>query len=71
MIPIELEDHSHRKVHYDSKTNEELLFDSFDMIDEKREEADLKIAAHKMGVVRQFNSNVRNQNLEANDPILK
>lgn len=51
MIPVELDVHSHRDIHYNPQTNEQLLLESLDMIDEKLDEACLRVAAHQNRVV--------------------
>lgn len=47
IIPIEPKVHSHRVIHYNPLTNEELLLESLDMIDEKHTEANLRTAVHR------------------------
>lgn len=47
MILVELEVSSHWVIHYNLRTNKELLLESLDVINEKRDEADLRAAAHE------------------------
>lgn len=47
MIPVELEVPSHRRTNCDPMMNEKLLLESFDMMDEKQKEADLRVVAHQ------------------------
>lgn len=46
MTPVELKVPSHRMTHYNPRTNEQLLLESLDMIDEKHDETELRAAAH-------------------------
>ena len=50
IIPVELEIPSHWVTYYDPKINQDLLLESLDFVDEKREEADLRAAATGIGL---------------------
>ena len=71
VIPIELEVPSHRVTYYDPKTNQNLLLESLDFVDEKREEADLRAAFHRLRVARYYNKKVRTRAFEIGDLVLK
>ena len=62
---------SHRVTYYDPKTNAILLAESLDLLDEKREEADLRAAAHRSRVARLYNTRVRPRTFELGDLVLK
>jgi len=47
MIPVELEVPTHRRIHFNQATNESLLLEALDQLDEKRQEAELRVAAHQ------------------------
>lgn len=71
MIPIELEVSSYRKIHYDSKKSEKLMSDLFDMIDEKRDEVDLRAVAHRKQVAQHYNTKIKNRTFKIDDLVLK
>ena len=58
IISIKLEVHSYQNKHHNLKVNEELLHESLDLIDDKREDAELRVAAHQKRVARHFNTKV-------------
>ena len=60
MISVEIEVPSHRRIHFNQAENEGLQLEAFDFLDEKREEAQLRIAAHQQRIARHFNSKVPN-----------
>ena len=45
MIPVEPKVRSHRRRHFNQRENKQLLLESLDQINEKREEAKLRIVA--------------------------
>ena len=47
MISMEIEVPSHRRIHFKQAENEELQLEALDFLDEKREDAQLRIAAHQ------------------------
>ena len=71
VIPVELEVPSHRVTYYDPKTNQNLLLESLDCIDEKREEAELRAAAHRHRVKRYYDGRVRPRIFDVGDLVLK
>ena len=52
-------------------TNNELLLESLDMVEEKRDEADLRALRHKQQVARYYNKKVRARTFEPGDLVLK
>lgn len=56
VIPVEMEVPSHRVIYYDPKTNAIILAESLDLLDGKREEADLRAAAYRSRVARLYNA---------------
>ena len=68
---MELEVPSHRVTHYDPKTNQDLLLESLDFIDEKREEADLRAASYRHRVARYYNRKVQPRTFDVGDLVLK
>ena len=71
MIPVELEVPSHRVAYYDPMTNKALLLESLDMIEEKRDEADLRASRHRHQVARYYDRKVRFKTFEPGDLVLK
>ena len=71
VILVEMEVHSHRVTYYDPKTNAILLAESLDLLDERREEADLRAAAYRNQVARLYNAKVRPRTFELGDLVLK
>ena len=71
MIPMEIEVPSHRRIHFNQAENEELQLEALDFLDEKREEAELRIAAYQQRIARHFNSKVRQRSFEIGDLVLK
>ena len=59
MLPVEIDPPSHRRTMYNQEENHQLLAESLDFLEERREEASLKVAAHQQKVARYFNSRVR------------
>jgi len=68
---VELEVPSHRVTYYDPKTNQSLLLESLDKVEEKREEANLRATAHQHRVVRYYNNKVRPRTFKVGDLVLK
>ena len=71
MIPVEAQIPTHRRENYDPKTNEELLNASLDLVDERRDEAQLRVADYQQRIARQCNQKVRNLRFEVGDLVLK
>ena len=71
MLPVETAIPSHRRIHYNPEENEILLNMSLDLIEERRNDAALKAAAHKQKVAKQYNAKIRHHPLEEGDLVLK
>ena len=71
MIPVEVEVPSHRRVHFNEAENEKLQLEALDFLDEKREEARLRVSAYQQRIARHFNSKVRQRSFEVEDLVLK
>ena len=56
MLPVELDLPSHRRMTYDQDQNSQLLMESLDLVEEKREKAQLLVAVYQQKVARYFNS---------------
>ena len=68
---MELEVPSYRITYYDPESNQDLLLESLDFIDEKREEANLRAAAYRHRVAQYYNEKVRPRIIGMGDLILK
>jgi len=52
MIPVELAVPTHRRIHFNQEQNEWLLLEALDQLNEKRQEAELRIAARQQRMAR-------------------
>ncbi|XP_062118886.1 uncharacterized protein LOC133832579 [Humulus lupulus] len=64
MIPVEINPLSHRRSTYNQDENNQLLTESLDFIEEKREKASIRVAAHQQKVARYFNSRVKDRKFQ-------
>ena len=71
MFPVELDPPSHRRLTYDQDSNSQLLMESLDLIDEKREQAQIRVAAYQQKVARYFKSKVREIKFNVGDLVLR
>ena len=71
MIPVEIEVPSHRRIHLNQAENEKLQLEALDFLKERREEAELRIAAHQQRIARHFNSKVRQRIFDIGVLVLK
>jgi len=71
MIPVELEIPTHRRIHFNQAENEKLQLESLDQLDERREEVELRVAAHQQRIAMHFNSKVRHRSFTVGDLVLK
>lgn len=55
MIPTEAQIPSHRPKNYDPQVSEELLNAFLDLVDERRDEAQLRVADYQQRIARQYN----------------
>ena len=68
---MELEVPSHSLTYYDPMMNKALLVESLDMVEEKRDEADLRSLRHRRQVARYYDRKVRFRTFEPGDLVLK
>ena len=71
MLPIEVDVPTHRRISYDLEQNNELLSTSLDFLDEKRNEAELRMAAYQRRVACYYNSRVRPVQFKEGDLVLR
>ena len=71
VIPIELTVPSGRVENYDKEANAEGLQLNMDLIEEKRERADLHTQVYKQRVARHYDSKVRPRSLGLGDWVMK
>ena len=71
VIPVELEVPSHRVAYYNPMTNKALLLESLDMIEVKRDEADLRASRHRHQVACYYDRKVHLKTFEPGDLVLK
>lgn len=71
VIPLELEVPSHWVTYYDPKSNQNLLLESLDFIDEKCEKANLRAAAYRHRAAKYYNEKVRPRIFSVGDLVLK
>ncbi|XP_077249160.1 uncharacterized protein LOC143888601 [Tasmannia lanceolata] len=70
VIPVELEIPSPRIEAYDELANPELLRNSLDLVEERREKARIKNASYQQRVARYYNSWIKERNLRVGDLVL-
>ena len=71
MVPVELNPPSHRRLTYDQPTNEQLLLETLDSVEESREKAQLRVAAYQQKIAKYFNSKVRERKFKIGDLVLR
>ncbi|XP_074374795.1 uncharacterized protein LOC141715216 [Apium graveolens] len=70
MVPIEVGAGSFRRDNYNSETNEVNHRLYLDMIEETREDAQIRIAAYQQRIARHYNSKVRAPTFKVGDMVL-
>lgn len=55
----------------DPKVNDELLLEFIDLIDEKRDDAELRVAAYQKKAAQHFNTKIQRRTFEVGDLVLK
>ena len=70
MIPIELKLPSVRVVAFDEQRNSQDLKANLDLLEEKRETAQVRMVAYKQKVARYYNSWVKSKAFKAGDLVL-
>ncbi|XP_074323791.1 uncharacterized protein LOC141688621 [Apium graveolens] len=71
MVPVEVRAGSIRRDNYDSEANEVNHRFYLDMIEETREEAQIRIAAYQQRTTRHYNSKVRARTFKVGDLVLR
>ena len=71
MIPVEATVPTHRRDTYDPTTNHSLLQESLDLVDELREDSQLRVAAYQQKVAKYFNAKVKDRKFGVGDLVLR
>ncbi|XP_074351337.1 uncharacterized protein LOC141690431 [Apium graveolens] len=71
MVPVEVGAYSFRRDNYDSEANEVNYRLYLDMIEETREDAQIRIAAYQQRTARHYNSKVRARTFTVGDLVLR
>ena len=71
MIPVEVGLSSLRRLTYNQDQNQELQRIELDLIEEKRDQSQLKIASYQQRTARYYNSKVRNREFKLGDLVLR
>lgn len=62
---------SHRMTSFDPERSKEGLRNNFDLLEEKRDEAVLRVAAYKQKMAKYYNSRVKTRRFAVGDLILR
>ncbi|XP_074377404.1 uncharacterized protein LOC141718934 [Apium graveolens] len=71
MVPVEVGEGSFRRDNYDSQENEVNHRLYLDMIEETREDAQIRVAAYQQWIARHYNSKVRARTFKVGDLVLR
>ena len=71
VVPTELELPTYRVANYNERGNKEALQEELDLIEEKRDQAYLRMAAYKQRVSQYFNKRVKHYCFQVGDLVLK
>ena len=71
VIPVEVSSISFRVKHFNPKMNDEGICVSLDLLSEKREEAQMTMAAYQQRTARYFNKKVKPRQLQVGDWVLR
>ena len=71
MVPVETLFPSHRRTTYDPATNQALLQEALDQVEELRDESQIRMAAYQKKVTKYFNSKVKNRKFAIGDMVLR
>ena len=71
VVPTEISLPTHRVTNFVARENEEALRSELDLIDEKREQAYLRMAAYKQRTSRYYNKRVKQRGFQVGDLVLK
>lgn len=70
MLPVELDPPSHRRLTYDQSRNQQLLLETLDTVEERREKAQLRVAAYQQKIAKHFKSRVQERKFMTRDLLL-
>lgn len=70
-IMVEAQIPTHRHKNYDLKVNKELINASLDLVDKRRDEAQLRVANYQQKIAGHYNRRVKNQRFVVGDLVLK
>ena len=71
VIPAEIGTPTYRVQHFDPLINDELQCQSLDLLEEKRNQTMIKVAAYQGKVARYYNARVKIQRFRIGDLVLK
>ena len=71
VLPVEIKVLSHRVQSYDQDRNHELLCNSLDLVDERREDSQLQLAHYQQKITRYFNIKVKKRAFSVGDLVLR
>ncbi|XP_060968453.1 uncharacterized protein LOC133036004 [Cannabis sativa] len=71
MIPVELDPPSHRRVTYNQVSNHQMMNESLDLLENRREASQIRLAAYQQKVARYFNSKVKERSFKVGDLVLR
>ena len=71
VVPTEISLPSYRVANYDDQLNEEALRVELDLVEEKRDQAYLRMAVFKQRVLHRFNKWVKYRSFQVGDLVLK
>ncbi|GAV56860.1 hypothetical protein CFOL_v3_00401, partial [Cephalotus follicularis] len=71
MIPVEIEVHYPRVVHFNEANNEECLRTLLDLVEELRDKAAIRLATYQQRVSRYYNKRVNSRPLREGDLVLR
>ncbi|KAM6555169.1 hypothetical protein CsatB_015931 [Cannabis sativa] len=71
MIPVELDPPSHRRVTYNQVSNHQMINESLDLLENRREASQIRLAAYQQKVARYFNSKVKERSFKVGDLVLR
>ena len=71
VIPTEIGLRSHRTANYNPESNEEAMRVELDLLEERREETQIRAAAYKHRIAQYFNKRVKGRSYKVGDLVLR
>ena len=71
MLPVEIEIPSFRRANYDEGNNEIQMAAEVDLIDERRDQSRLRLAAYQQRTAKYYNSRVQQRRFQVNNLVLR